>query len=71
MRLADKVCVITGAGSGMGRVAASMFAAQGARVVVAEYNEAAADETVAPVTAAGGEVTSCARTSPRRRTPRR
>ena len=26
MRLADKVCVITGAGSGMGRVAATMFA---------------------------------------------
>ncbi len=42
MRLADKVCVITGAGSGMGRVAAGMFAAQGARVVVADYNEAAA-----------------------------
>ena len=58
MRLADKVCVITGAGSGMGRVAASLFAAQGARVVVADYNEAAAAETVASVTAAGGQVTA-------------
>ena len=58
MRLADKVCVITGAGSGMGRVAASLFAAQGARVVVADYNEGAAAETVAAVTAAGGQVTS-------------
>jgi len=58
MRLADKVCVITGAGSGMGRVAAGLFAAQGARVVVADYNEAAAGETVASVTAAGGQVTA-------------
>ena len=57
MRLADKVCVITGAGSGMGRVAAGLFAAQGARVVVADYNEAAVVETVAAVAAAGGQVT--------------
>src|SRR6188472_4397310 len=57
MRLADKVCVITGAGSGMGRVAAGLFAAQGARVVVADYNEAAAAETVAAVVAEGGHAT--------------
>src|SRR6187397_1122856 len=55
MRLADKVCVITGAGSGMGRVAATMFAAEGARVVVADTNEAAANETVTAVTGAGGQ----------------
>ena len=55
MRLADKVCVITGAGSGMGRVAATMFAAEGASVVVAEYDEAAGLETVAQVQAAGGQ----------------
>ncbi len=54
MRLADKVCVITGAGSGMGRVAATMFAGEGARVVVADANATAADETVATVTGAGG-----------------
>ena len=58
MRLADKVCVITGAGSGMGRVAAGLFAAQGAKVVVADYNEAAAAENVAAVHAAGGQVTA-------------
>ncbi len=58
MRLADKVCVITGAGSGMGRVAAALFAAQGARVVVADTNEPAALETVAGVTAAGGQATA-------------
>jgi len=57
MRLADKVCVITGGGSGMGRVAASMFAAQGAKVVVAEFDPGAGEETVRQVTAAGGEAT--------------
>jgi len=55
MRLAGKVCVITGAGSGMGRVAATMFAAEGASVVVAEYDEAAGLETVGQVQAAGGQ----------------
>ncbi len=58
MRLADKVCVITGAGSGMGRVAAGLFAAEGARVVVADYDEPAALDTVAAVTAAGGQATA-------------
>jgi NAD(P)-dependent dehydrogenase (short-subunit alcohol dehydrogenase family) len=47
--------IITGAGGGMGRVAAQMFAAEGARVVVAEFNEAAGEETAALVRAAGGE----------------
>src|SRR6266545_5894542 len=57
MRLEGKVSIITGAGSGMGRVAAQLFAAQGARVVVAEYSETAAAETVELVRAAGGEAT--------------
>ncbi len=39
MRLKDKVSIITGGGSGMGRVASLMFAAEGAKVVVAEYND--------------------------------
>src|SRR5499426_4272405 len=38
-RLADKVAVITGAGSGIGRAAAKMFVAEGAKVVVAEIDE--------------------------------
>ena len=54
MRLADKVCIITGAGGGMGRVAARMFAAEGAKVVVAEFSEPAGNETVRLVTEAGG-----------------
>jgi NAD(P)-dependent dehydrogenase (short-subunit alcohol dehydrogenase family) len=54
VRLADKVCIITGAGGGMGRVAARMFAAEGARVVVAEFSEPAGRETVRLVTEASG-----------------
>jgi len=54
VRLADKVCIITGAGGGMGRVAARMFAAEGAKVVVAEFSEPAGRETVRLVTEAGG-----------------
>ncbi len=55
MRLQDKVSIITGAGSGMGRVAALRFAAEGSKVVVADFRPEAADETVAQVKAAGGE----------------
>jgi NAD(P)-dependent dehydrogenase (short-subunit alcohol dehydrogenase family) len=55
MRLADKVTIITGGGSGMGRVAAGIFAGHGARVVVAEYSEAAGQETVERIRADGGE----------------
>jgi len=57
MRLQDKVTIITGAGGGMGRVAAQLFAAEGARVVVAEYGEAAGQETVELVAKAGGQAT--------------
>ena len=55
MRLKGKVSIITGAGSGMGRVAALRFAAEGSRVVAADNNGAAAAETVRQVKAAGGE----------------
>ncbi len=57
MRLQDKVAVITGAGGGMGRTAAQMFAAEGARIVVAEFSEAAGQETVGLVESAGGQAT--------------
>jgi len=45
-RLEGKACVITGAGSGMGRVAAEVFTAEGAQVCVADIDGAAAEDTV-------------------------
>ncbi len=57
MRLQDKVAVITGAGGGMGRTAAQMFAIEGAKVVVAEFSEAAGQETVRLVEESGGQAT--------------
>ncbi|HEX7592213.1 MAG TPA: glucose 1-dehydrogenase [Candidatus Limnocylindrales bacterium] len=58
MRLQEKVSIITGAGGGMGRVAALRFAAEGSLVVVADNQAAAAEETVRLVKAAGGEATA-------------
>ena len=46
MRLEGKVCVITGAGGGMGREAAILFTQEGAKVCAADVNAAAAEETV-------------------------
>jgi NAD(P)-dependent dehydrogenase (short-subunit alcohol dehydrogenase family) len=57
MRLSDKVSIITGGGSGMGRTAALMFAAEGARVVVADFSEEGGEETVRLVRDAGGDAT--------------
>lgn len=54
-RLAGKVAFITGAGMGMGREASVLFAAHGARVVVADIKKDAAHETVELVKKAGGE----------------
>ena len=45
-RLDGKVCVITGAGGGMGRDAAILFTEEGAKVCVADVNEEATQETV-------------------------
>lgn len=54
-RLDGKVALITGAGSGIGRAAAGLFAAEGARVAVLDLDGTAAKDTAAEVTAAGGE----------------
>ena len=58
MRLEDKVTIITGGASGMGRVAAGMFAQEGARIVLADVSEAAAEAAAADVRAAGGQATA-------------
>jgi NAD(P)-dependent dehydrogenase (short-subunit alcohol dehydrogenase family) len=53
-RLTGKVAVVTGAGSGIGRVAAELFASEGAAIIVADVVGEAASETVRAITAAGG-----------------
>ena len=58
MRLEGKVALITGAGAGIGRAAAVRFAAEGARIVASDINEASASETATLVGEAGGEATS-------------
>ncbi|MGK2741581.1 SDR family NAD(P)-dependent oxidoreductase [Tepidicaulis sp. LMO-SS28] len=59
-RLAGKRAIITGAGSGIGRASAVLFAREGAKVVAVDRMEEAVDETAALVREAGGEVTSVA-----------
>lgn len=48
-RLEGKVCIITGAGSGIGRASALLFAAEGGRVVVGDVDMAAAHQTAADI----------------------
>ena len=50
-----KVAIVTGAAHGIGRAACTMFAEHGARVVAADIDETAGEETVAIVRATGGE----------------
>lgn len=57
MRLLERVCVITGAGSGMGRVACEMFAKEGAFVAALDVADEAGEETVLRVRAGGGDAT--------------
>jgi NAD(P)-dependent dehydrogenase (short-subunit alcohol dehydrogenase family) len=54
-RLDGKVCFVTGGGSGMGRVAATMFSAEGARVAVAELNAESGEAAAEEARAAGGD----------------
>ena len=53
MRLKNKVCAITGGGSGIGRAAAELFASEGAKVFVLELSDAAGEETVCAIRNAG------------------
>ena len=54
MKLANKVALITGAGSGMGKAAALLFAAEGAKVAAVDINEGQVTETAAEIAKQGG-----------------
>ncbi len=55
MRFKDKVCIVTGGGSGIGRAACERFAREGGRVVVVDVDADRGQETVAHIAEHGGE----------------
>ncbi|HEX7735729.1 MAG TPA: glucose 1-dehydrogenase [Ktedonobacteraceae bacterium] len=55
MRLANKVAIITGSASGMGQVAAEIFAREGARVVIADIARGAGEAAAEHIRSAGGQ----------------
>lgn len=56
MRLENKVCIVTGGGSGIGRATCRVFAREGARLVLVEKRSDWAEETARGIREAGGEV---------------
>ena len=55
MKLEDKICIITGAASGIGRASALLFARVGGTVIVADVNEAEGKKTVTDIQSEGGK----------------
>lgn len=60
MRLPGKNALVTGAGRGIGKATALLFAQEGANVVVADLNQAEAEATVAEITRGGGKAVALA-----------
>ncbi|MEI4769071.1 SDR family NAD(P)-dependent oxidoreductase [Psychrobacillus sp. FJAT-51614] len=58
MATENKVIIVTGGGSGIGRESAYKLAEQGNTIVIADFNEAGAKETVAQIEKSGGKATS-------------
>jgi len=54
-RLEGKVAIVTGAGTGIGRCTAELFAREGAKVAIAEIDAVSGEETAHRITSAGGE----------------
>ncbi len=52
--LKDQVAIVTGGGSGMGEATAKLYAKEGAKVVIADFNEEKAKKVVDAITADGG-----------------
>lgn len=60
MRLQDKVVIVTGAASGMGRAMCTRFAAEGARLVAADWHQQRLDEAVTSIADSGGTIVGAA-----------
>lgn len=56
-RMEGKIAVVTGTGSGIGRAIAKMWAAEGAKIIAADFNAEEGQKTVDDINAAGGEAT--------------
>jgi len=54
-KLSGRAVIVTGAASGIGKASAGLFAAEGARVVAADWDERGGEEAVAGIRAGGGE----------------
>ena len=60
MKLKEQVAMVTGAASGIGKAIAEKFAAEGAKIVIADLNLEAANATAAEIKATGGQAMSVA-----------